>query len=515
MKAEGKYTVVVVEDEKIARDHLCAIINTRIEGFFVVGTAEDGVIALEVIEKIQPDLVVTDIHMPVMNGVQLLSHIQERFPLVSSVVVSGYQDFDSVKGALTNGSLDYILKPLSPVKIVKAFSSVREKLDQSRKEHQKNLLFRLYKNEKIDEAELMRFFPNQRYYLGIERCNSIPGRFFRTFSIHTITFIKDLLIISGRDDLERLFLYPEKGEHSCCEFKHAVREERCKISKEPISATVPFQTHAWMEHPFPIQEFKESVKTLFTFLDSQVILEHSQQLEYSKEIPEQQPPIQEGELQQLKLFLQENRFEDFQNELSRLLAQWKENQQTQLWVEGSLQQILHLTLKLSKREHFEENYEFTLDEVFSEIATYSQLQQRIRPFFQKIFTEDFGTFPKIDSPEFFLKVREYISKHCSERITLPDLCTVFGISQTYMSKLFRKYSGKSCNEYVKTVRLEQAKLLIIKGPDLQVKDVASIVGFKDQFYFSRLFHHEVGLTPSRFIQECKQSKNKHDTTGHN
>ena len=186
--------------------------------------------------------------------------------------------------------------------------------------------------------------------------------------------------------------------------------------------------------------------------------------------------------------------------------------QTQLWVEDSLLKILHLALKLSKKEHFEENYEFTLDEVFTDITTYTQLQQRILPFFQKIFTEDFGTFPKIDSPEFFIKVRDYISKNCSERITLPELCTVFGISQTYMSKLFRKYSGKSCNEYVKAVKLEKAKQLIIECPDLQVKDVASIVGFKDQFYFSRLFHHEVGLTPSKFIQECKQKQSKQEET---
>lgn len=511
MKPECKYTVVVVEDEEIARNHLCAIIESRIEDFSVVGTAEDGQVALKVIENLQPDLVVTDIHMPTMNGVQLLAHIQKKFPLVSSLVVSGYQDFTSVKGALTNGSMDYILKPLSPTKIIKAFSSAREKLEQAQKEHQKELLLKLFKSSEIDETLLKRFFPSDKYYLGIERCNSIPGRFFRTFSINRITFNKDLLIISGRDNHERLFLYPQKGELSYCEFKHAVRQERCKIKEESPNPTMPFQTHAWMETPFSIQDFRKSVKKLFTFLDSQVVLEYSQQLEYQEEIPALDPPLQEGELQQLRLFLQENRFEAFQNELSRLLGQWKEQRRTQLWVEDSLERILLLTLKLSKQEHYVENYEFTLDEVFTDIATYTQLEERIIPVFQKIFIKEFGTFPKIDSPEFFHKVRDYIEQQSSNRITLPDLCDIFGISQTYMSKLFRKYSGKSCNEYVKSVRLEQAKQLIIECPDLQVKDVASIVGFKDQFYFSRLFHNEVGITPSKFIQACKQNKNKANT----
>lgn len=510
MNRDTKYTVVVVEDEKIARDHLCAIIDTRMEDFSVVGTAENGQDALTVIEEKQPDLVVTDIHMPTMNGVQLLNHIQTRFPLVSSMVVSGYQDFDSVKGALTNGSLDYILKPLSPAKIIKAFSSVRQTLEQGRRELQRDLLLKLFKKIEIDETRLKRYFPHQRYYLAIERCNSIPGRFFRTFSINKIAFNKDLLIISGRDNHERLFLYPEQGEHSCCEFEHAVREERCKTQGALPSPTTPFQTHAWMEKSFPIQEFRKAVKTLFTFLDSQVILETSQELEYREEVIEQEPPMQEAELLQLKLFLQENRFEDFRNELARLLLIWKDKRRTQLWVEGSLQQVLHLTLSLSKRERFEENYDFTLDEVFTDIATYDQLQERILPLFQQIFTEDFGTFPKIDSPEFFLKVREYVTKHCPERITLPDLCNIFGISQTYMSKLFRKYSGKSCNEYVKALRLEKAKQLIMECPSLQVKDVASLVGFKDQFYFSRLFRHEEGVTPSKFIQECKKKESKAD-----
>lgn len=506
MQTDTLYSVVVVEDEEVAKEHICTIINQRIAGFTVIATAENGKEALQVIDKTKPDLVVTDIHMPVMDGVKLIYHLAQDYPDIRSLVVSGYQDFPSVKGALTNGSLDYILKPLSPAKIQKAFNSIRETMQEQRRSHQRDLLLKLSRRVVISQGEKLKYFPHDEYYLAVERTNCLPGRFCRSFSLNRISFINDLIMLSGRDDREKIYLYPKQGEHPCCEFKHALRGQLEKEHAESPHSLVTFHTLACNTMSFPLELFAENLKTLLAFLDRHVVLECSQELQYDEQQEPQISPSspEKEDLQQLELFLQENRFDDFRNELLRLLSIWKKERQTQLWVEGSLYQILRFTLKYAKKTNSLENYEFMLDEVFSDIASYLQLETKLLSLFEKIIKEDYGTFQKIDTPEFFLKVSEYITKHCAEHITLPDLCSSFGISQTYMSKLFRKYSGKSCNEYIKSLRLEKAMNLIKKCPNLQVKDIASIVGFKDQFYFSRLFHHEVGVSPSQFIHALRQ-----------
>ncbi|MDR0601351.1 MAG: AraC family transcriptional regulator [Treponema sp.] len=104
---------------------------------------------------------------------------------------------------------------------------------------------------------------------------------------------------------------------------------------------------------------------------------------------------------------------------------------------------------------------------------------------------------KIDTPEFFTLIREYIAAHLAESLTLQSLCGHFGISQTYMSRLFRKYTNQSFLNYLTRARVGQAKRYLAKKGIL-VKDAAALAGFSDQFHFSRVFRSLTGLSPSEY-----------------
>lgn len=93
-------------------------------------------------------------------------------------------------------------------------------------------------------------------------------------------------------------------------------------------------------------------------------------------------------------------------------------------------------------------------------------------------------------------------------ITLPDLCRKFGISQTYMSRLFRKYTGNSFNQHLTERRVNRAKELFRENPDYFIKDVASMVGYEDQFYFSRIFKTYTLKSPSEYIKEILKINQK-------
>jgi len=123
------YKLLVVEDEAIIRRGLVHTISWESVGFRVIADAADGKKALKCIELEQPDVILTDIRMPIMDGLELMSIVNERYPQIRQVVLSGYGDFSYAQHAIQCGVLAYILKPTKDEEIYQAFQKVRNILD--------------------------------------------------------------------------------------------------------------------------------------------------------------------------------------------------------------------------------------------------------------------------------------------------------------------------------------------------------------------------------------------------
>lgn len=106
------YTVIVAEDEELLLTNLVQKIQKADPDFQVAGTAQTGDQALALVEKLSPDLVITDIRMPVMDGITLLTKVREQFPFTKFIITSGFSDFEYAKKAITLKVSDYLLKPL-------------------------------------------------------------------------------------------------------------------------------------------------------------------------------------------------------------------------------------------------------------------------------------------------------------------------------------------------------------------------------------------------------------------
>jgi two-component system, response regulator YesN len=126
------YKIIVVEDVELIAKSIVRNIQQLNMGFDIVATAENGKIALDLIEKYTPEIVLSDIKMPVMSGLELMSIINEKYPFIVKIIISGYDDFVYAQQALKFQVKDYLLKPLKEVELQNMLSKMKIYLDAQR-----------------------------------------------------------------------------------------------------------------------------------------------------------------------------------------------------------------------------------------------------------------------------------------------------------------------------------------------------------------------------------------------
>ena len=132
------YNVVIIDDEPWTREAVRGLGDWDKLGLVIAGEASDGEFGLEIIKSIKPEIVITDISMPNMNGIQLISKIKELGIECEFIIISGYDDFNYLHSALKLGVSDYLLKPIKPDELNKQLQWCIEKLDKNNKERRRN-----------------------------------------------------------------------------------------------------------------------------------------------------------------------------------------------------------------------------------------------------------------------------------------------------------------------------------------------------------------------------------------
>lgn len=485
-----KYKVLIVDDEPAAVHFIEKIIELKCPGLEVAATADSGLDALSILNAQPIDVVFTDIMMPEMNGVELVTEISRDFPYICSVVVSGHQDFDFVKETLRTGAADYILKPINLKEMANLCQTICSKLDTVYY-NRRNLLFRRMSRDSrpIDQRELSQLFPSSYYYAAIIRRNGLISRFNNNFNHEIFSTENNQIIVYGRDDLEMLFLYSE--EMIFDDFGRIMDREFDKLkSKES------FLTMVINEQRFNSEKLPETIHRLYQSLDNSIVTGMEQKIRLDEgNTPFCESPQSAEHYQYLLYLLEKKEIEHLPSAIKTMFDLWEREHRTQFEVESKIRYLFYHAK--SKRIIREWN-EYLLEDAFATALTMNELCMNIL----EILSQNAGevSTTQYEKEIVFQEIITYMKNHLSGDLSVQNVCKEVGISPATLNRLFRTYASMPYKNYLTGLRIKHAQIIMQNNPESYIKDVAAYVGFKDQFYFSRVFRSITGTSPTEYLE---------------
>ncbi|MDL2294464.1 response regulator [Ruminococcaceae bacterium OttesenSCG-928-D13] len=492
------YRVMVVDDEPSAQQHICSIIEKKCPEYQVVARAENGEEALARVDEVLPDIVITDVRMPRMDGIGLVSRLHKAHPEIVTVIVSGYQDFEYAKGAIQSGVSDYLLKPLNPSDLHALLERLAGVLGGIQHRCRTELMRAMCSRSRPrGNLSVERYFPAQRYYAVIIRKNGLPKRFTRQTGFEIFSTKEEAVMVYGRDEMEALTLYPADllAGRSFAEAARQLYE--ADLGQNPYH----YVTAVMHPEPFQIADFPGVVKRLYRQLDERIVIGKSRFIDGTEADWHTEPSAKEKEQRELvEYMIRGENTGGMLAEAEKLFDLWAAAGHNQIYIENQIRYLLHLM----KRNHdFSEvygSYTFLVDEALYYVSSMEELKLEMLALLKMLAPAAPGSEGD-DTEQLFEAILSYLHGNMDQPLTISTICGKFSVSQTTLSRWFRKYKNISFNNYLTEIRIQKARQILQQNPGAFIKDVAERVGYGDQFYFSRIFRSVVGLSPSEFVQK--------------
>lgn len=475
--------VLLVDDEPAVGRYLRSLIDVKCEGFKVVATAENGRQALAVLNSRPIDLVVTDIRMPVIDGLELSRRIKEIYNDLPVIIVSGYQDFEYARSALVTGVVDYLLKPVNLSKLQEVLGKLTPAiLSQKSQKVGAQLLQALEDPKAFIDAET-------RLYVALYRRDGLPLRFGVRKAELEFKVLGKCFLIPLRDGKDTLLCCYER-QLSYAAFKQTVQEYTGKEHAQTDVLIV-------LSKSILIGELSTEVYRLFVSVDQLITPGRRLRTTGTK-----------SQLAHVSSLFEVTRLLDCALQLGKpdLLSEafsvaadrWKSEQLGLLAIEQELRGYLQYVTSKQELCLLPQGFEYELDTIMSDVPGYEELLSSLNTRLVPLLLGPGEVCASSTVPVLYEELVSWIEQNYEKNLTLSSLAERFRISPSYVSKLIRKYSESSFTELLTEKRIEAAKLLLVKAPELPLKDIARRVGYQDQFYFSRVFKSVVGVPPSEY-----------------
>lgn len=502
MSGEDACRVLVVEDELPILDNLIQKIEASPLPFSVVGGARDGESGLAFLRENPVDLLVTDVRMPVMDGLKLLKEARELYPALKVLIVSGYDEFSYAQEALRHGASDYLLKPVSADSLNKALEKMYADLRQAGRRREREIVTSGLAGA-ADFADVPSSLTHRRYGLHL----IAVGNLARAGAAPTNEQIGFYWEKANLPELVRHFSSDEDGWW--------LVDEPSPHAKMLISV-LPSDTFGALLY----RGLADNIAGLFPVTvcsaDEQVpanqIWRVAQQLRdhlkaglrpcYSAHLKAGQTPPPPDRLDSdlpgaLALCVKTKSVDRVSDLVTKTLAQWRAAHLPQVLLEEGLRSIFG-ALTDEWADAAEKAYGIIACNV-EEDAMYAELCDLADALL------DHSSFTQNASQALYLHVREYIDNHYLEPITMESIAESYHFSPSYISRVFKKHANQPPFRYLLTLRIREAKRLIRLNGEMSFQIVSEMTGFTDPHYFSRVFRSLTGMSPSEYRKSVIKS----------
>lgn len=304
-------------------------------------------------------------------------------------------------------------------------------------------------------------------------------------------------MVYARDEMEALYLYPEEM------LEYRSFEEITRELYEAELCPHHYVTAVVHRDAFSIQAFPGIVKAIYQKLDESITIGRNHYFWADEESPHYAESQAEKDLrEQVEYYIRHNRMTQFIQAVGALFDLWEETGNNQIYIENQIRYLLHLMKKSYDFSRTQENYHFLLDEALYSVHSMEELKLELMALIKLLAPSSRQPEAADDAERLFSTILAYLYSHMADTLTIGIVCQKFNLSQTTLSRWFRKFENNSFSNYLTEIRIQRAQKILRDSPDTYIKDVAEQVGYCDQFYFSRIFRSIVGVCPTDFVRDC-------------
>lgn len=499
--------VVIIEDEIRIREGLSRLIGKLRPDYTIAGDAEDGIAGLQLILQSEPDIIFTDIRMPGMDGLQMLSQAYEKGCRAKAIVLSAYSEFEYARQAMRLGVKEYILKPLSVGDISESLFRVETEIQ---KEQNTERIFdtpeqiflgvvsgTLEGSRKTKEklAEQFSIAPEERYscitiYLGSRYESEKEWTQKELTKLMQLRKEKHFLILAL--DREKLMLVLVYGYADAKELERWVQYWLLQDRGKSIRGAVGFVGD------LDLAELNETIETLIKYMEWNISLGDEVMISYPKITRLQTNPcVYPLEIEhQMKQALCTGQGEKIDQSIADFYASFQSGEIYEpREIKGNFVRFLWTLLNTASELGMLEGEKLEQQLLLEQVMRARTAEELYAV--GKSLTDRLDLCAD-DSLHLTVKrAQGLIREFYQSGITLDEIAAKMKVTPEYLSTRFHRETGVTFSNYIKNYRLTKAKELLI-GTDLKLYEIADQVGYADAKYFSRVFRETTGQLPADY-----------------
>ena len=499
--------ILIVDDEHTIRNGLERSIPWKEHGFVVVGTAKNGLDALDFFTNNYADIVISDIKMPRMDGLELQKILKQKYPDLPFIFISGYEDFAFAREALRHGAFSYLLKPLDPTELLSDLKRACQTFHLSTeniplKQVIERNFYGFEQNWDFTNYEYLESECNHNYFCVINiRCRMDDMRsqiFLMNFQqkiqhIVASCFTSDNSVLLESSSHGIIFCVMNTSsdilKYNINTFVNTINSKLTEYSTTPlgiwtgsvykgISKLLDSYVESFENNSFKyFNQEKEASDNLFAFDTYSLLFEKEDDIIAA---------LYQGNLEEAIALLEKQREFSTSHKLHA--------DDTRLY----LRHLLHKYLTAVKLA----NPTLTLPDTIHAYGVFSLMT--IPEMYEKLYEslKNIATYLKPvtikSSTQHIEKTKNYVEMHFSDPyLSLSTLAENIGLNPSYLSAEFTKKEGIGLSNYITEIRMKKA-LFLLKNTDMNVTEISKATGYLNPTYFSTIFKRSVNQTPSQY-----------------